>query len=524
MKIKFLPIASCMLFTSYAVDCHAQAANRTLSNLNSPTAVNQSLIPGTNNIINLGSGGRSGLNWNNIYLGNALYLKGKITLHAPGAGNFFVGVNAGGALVTGSYNTGIGQFCLFKTSGDDNTANGYQALYNNTDGYYNTANGFEALASNNTGDWNTALGTQTLYNNTEGFGNTAIGGNALWRNNGGDNTAIGSGALYNNTTGNSNTALGDESLFSNSTGSFNTTLGFQADVSAGNLFNATAIGRGAIVDASDKVRIGDGSVKSIGGQVSWTTFSDGRYKKDIKENVQGLAFINSLRPITYTVNVQGLNEYYNKGRKQLLNDEALNNEIEMANAEIKKGEDEASKIVYNGFVAQEVEQAAKKLNYEFSGIDKPQTKDGLYGLRYDNFVVPLVKAVQELSKMNDEKDAKINALQNQNDDLKKRIDRLEAMMNIGQSSMKLSDASLAQNVPNPFTGTTTISYSLPATFTTAQIIITDKSGRQLKQLNISGTGNGAVNIDASVLTAGAYNYSLIVDGRIISSKQMIVGK
>jgi hypothetical protein len=29
---------------------------------------------------------------------------------------------------------------------------------------------------------------------------------------------------------------------------------------------------------------------------------------------------------------------------------------------------------------------------EFSGIDKPWSKDGIYALRYDNFVIPLVKA------------------------------------------------------------------------------------------------------------------------------------
>ncbi len=89
----------------------------------------------------------------------------------------------------------------------------------------------------------------------------------------------------------------------------------------------------------------------------------------------------------------------------------------------------------------------------------------------------------------------------------------------------MSDASLAQNTPNPFTNTTTINYALPQKFTTAQIIIiTDKSGRQLKQLNISGNGNGSVNVDASTLSSGTYNYSLIVDGKVISTKQMILVK
>ena len=56
---------------------------------------------------------------------------------------------------------------------------------------------------------------------------------------------------------------------------------------------------------------------------------------------------------------------------------------------------EIEKISMSGFIAQEVEQAAQQAKYDFSGIDYPKTKGGLYGLRYADFVVPLVKAMQE---------------------------------------------------------------------------------------------------------------------------------
>jgi len=78
--------------------------------------------------------------------------------------------------------------------------------------------------------------------------------------------------------------------------------------------------------------------------------------------------------------------------------------------------------------------------------------------------------------------------------------------------------------PNPFNSTTKINYTLPQKFTTAQILITDKNGKTLKQQSISGSGKGTMNVDASTLVAGAYNYSLIVDGRVISSKQMVLTK
>ncbi len=41
------------------------------------------------------------------------------------------------------------------------------------------------------------------------------------------------------------------------------------------------------------------------------------------------------------------------------------------------------------------------MNYDFSGVDAPKNQNDLYGLRYDEFVVPLVKAVQELAIKND---------------------------------------------------------------------------------------------------------------------------
>jgi len=53
------------------------------------------------------------------------------------------------------------------------------------------------------------------------------------------------------------------------------------------------------------------------------------------------------------------------------------------------------KIELSGFIAQEVEQAAVETNYHFSGVHKPKNDKDLYSISYAEFVVPLVKAVQE---------------------------------------------------------------------------------------------------------------------------------
>ncbi len=52
-------------------------------------------------------------------------------------------------------------------------------------------------------------------------------------------------------------------------------------------------------------------------------------------------------------------------------------------------------IRHSGFVAQEVEKAAKEAGYDFNGIIVPENDRQTYSLSYAQFVVPLVKAVQE---------------------------------------------------------------------------------------------------------------------------------
>jgi hypothetical protein len=95
--------------------------------------------------------------------------------------------------------------------------------------------------------------------------------------------ATGSAALANNSTGNLNTAIGLNAFTINQTGSGITALGANTALNGNtNLTNATAIGWGAIVDINNKVRVGSSDVLSIGGQVGWTTFSDGRYKRSTK--------------------------------------------------------------------------------------------------------------------------------------------------------------------------------------------------------------------------------------------------
>jgi hypothetical protein len=254
-------------------------------------------------------------------------------------------------------------------------------------------------------------------------------------------------------------------------------------------------------------------VSSIGGYQSWTTLpSDKRVKKNIKENVPGLAFINKLKPVTYNLDLNAIDKILQRPAIKDKDGKIIQPSVAETTARKEK-----EKIVYTGFVAQDVAAAATSVNYDFSGVDVPKNDKDIYGLRYSDFVVPLVKAVQELSKMNDNKDAKIN-------DLETRLAKLEAMMNVQQSMINLSSASLDQNVPNPFSKTTAISYSLPRKYSSAKIIVIDESGNTIKIFTLSGTGKGSINFSSPFGVGAPYQYSLLVDGKLIDTKQMILAR
>jgi len=60
---------------------------------------------------------------------------------------------------------------------------------------------------------------------------------------------------------------------------------------------------------------------------------------------------------------------------------------------------QSSSIIRTGFIAQEVEEAAKRVGFDFDGVSAPENETDLYGIRYAEFVVPLVKAVQEQQEL-----------------------------------------------------------------------------------------------------------------------------
>ena len=309
---------------------------------------------------------------------------------------------------TGGYNTANGSLALYSNvDGISNSAYGVIALHSNTSGNYNTASGSEALYYNTSGDYNTANGYHALYSNVDGFANTANGFEALFSNvDGFANTANGYQALYSNTTGYFNTANGTDALYSNIDGGGNTAIGWSAFSDGTDFDNSTALGFNAQPGASNTVRIGNSAVSTIGGFANWTNVSDKRFKTNVQENVAGLDFILKLRPVTYNLDMDAIARF-----NQTPDSLRLPQAEQLKSAELQ-----------TGFIAQEVETAANSVGYDFHGVDKPKNENSHYGLRYAEFVVPLVKAVQEL---NENLQKENTALKEQMAGLLLRIEKLE---------------------------------------------------------------------------------------------------
>ena len=368
--------------------------------------------------------------------------------------NVAVGYAAMYSSTTGGSNSAIGVWALFNnTSGSSNCAFGRNALLNNTTGsqniaigqsslqgnsigIYNTAVGYASLASNNANE-NSALGYRALVTNSIGTFNCAFGSYALENSNAGNlnsafgkdalrnniaslNSAFGARALHINTLGIGNTAVGHLALSNNISGSENTAVGrFAGGNLPNNVSNVTVIGAntGWLTTSSNQVNIGNFSVSWIGGQTGWFHYSDKRIKNDIKDDVPGLSFISRLKPITYHIDIRKQEEIANGGKI-----ETTPELIKTAQKEWK-GKYDVEKIKMTGFFAQDVEEAAKAINYSFNGVHNPKN-GGLLSLDYSAFVVPLVKAVQEQQKLIEDQHKKIDNQQQQINVLIKEIQSL----------------------------------------------------------------------------------------------------
>ena len=232
----------------------------------------------------------------------------------------------------------------------------------------------------------------------------------------------------------------------------------------------------------------------LGGGVVRATniiYSDKRSKRDIKplDNLDNLFKVNSVQYKSSGEAYREQLELFKQINKDVMSESDFN--LAVLDMEKQIAEKEADTRTYFGFIAQELREVYPDLVYE--------DKQGYLSVNYTGLIPVLVDAIKELN-------SKIERIEGKNRDVTANLDA----------------SVLYQNNPNPFSESTEIKYYIPESSSNGVIIIYDMVGSQIMKLENLSRGYSSVTLQGSQLKAGMYMYSLLVDGKEIDTKRMIL--
>jgi hypothetical protein len=380
------------------------------------------------------------------------------------------------------------------TSGNNNALFGYRAGYYMTSGVGNSYFGLLAGTGNQTGSYNAFFGFNA-GSGTTGSYSTFVGydaGNADWY--GSDNTFFGGLAGPTGPSLSDCAAIGYNALVGNSDemefGDANITKwGFGVDPSTGNAFQ---VGNGPTN--------GNGAFLTISGV--WNNASDVNKKENfvILDNNDILAKVANLSIPRWNY----------------------------------KGDDPS--IQHIGPMAQDFYSTFHVGNNDKSISTIDPAGIALVCVKALNAQNQVLKeTVNGLQSQNTQLQNSVDDLQSKYNNILSEIENLKTMQaqccgNISSNTQTGSNndnnngsqASLAQNSPNPFSQNTIISYYLPANMSNAVITIRSTTGTTLQSYNITSSGHGQINVSQGTLAPATYEYDLMVNGKLIDSKKMVI--
>jgi len=244
-----------------------------------------------------------------------------------------------------------------------------------TDAWFNTAVGAYSMLGT-TGQNNTGVGFGTLQFNTTGAANTAVGLKAM----------------QSNSTGLANTAVGESALVSNGSGNYNTAIGAVA-IGNTDYSNTTGLGYMAQVSGNNQVQLGNSTTTVY--SYATATRSDARDKADVRPTSLGLAFISSLQPVDFRWDYR---DDYRPAMPDSTDPQALaawRSAGDLSN--LAHDGTHARSRFHHGLVAQDVQALIADRGLEFGGIQDHTVNGGdeQLTLGYDEFIAPIIKAIQE---------------------------------------------------------------------------------------------------------------------------------
>jgi hypothetical protein len=249
------------------------------------------------------------------------------------------------------------------------------------------------------------------------------------------------------------------------------------------------------------------------------TASDKNLKQNVQEFEGALEIISKLKPRQYEFKTEAKYAFLHlpKGHQYGLLaqdvEEVLPDLVSTADHKMIKGEVPQSLVKPDAFGKMPARQQLTKA--------RPETMS-IKAVNYIELIPIMIKGMQELRYENEElkkNAAETEALKAELAELRQMVHELKG---VRSNTNIFTSTYMRQNTPNPVKTSTRISYNLPEGATKGQLLLTDALGRTLKAVQLSSSGT--LNLDASALSSGTYNYSLVVDGKTLQTRKMTVVK
>jgi hypothetical protein len=225
--------------------------------------------------------------------------------------------------------------------------------------------------------------------------------------------------------------------------------------------------------------------------------------------IQTLQFLR-YNPESVRASDEARDAYYASFAEKDLKDLSID-EIEKQIEEMKKvdGEIEPKSdlpAIQYGLDAEQLKKFFPELVYE--------DENGNVSINYVEMVPLLVQSINELSQ---------ELAELKGTSAKKAKSKAKATT-IDETASDVDMVRMDQNKPNPFSESTVITLNIPEKTQKANIFIYDMSGKQVQAIPVNERGETNITVYASELTAGMYIYTLVVDGKVVVTRKMIVSE
>jgi hypothetical protein len=225
--------------------------------------------------------------------------------------------------------------------------------------------------------------------------------------------------------------------------------------------------------------------------------SDIRIKENIKDLENSLSALKKLQGVSYNLKMPENSAPSVKG-------DTINRNTAIIDSSIYTR-------VRKGLIAQELQKVFPELVYEDEG--------GILSVDYIGLIPVVVEALKEQDNVIGSLNLKIQELQSDFETFSSIQQGIAMSTGTGQA---VTNAVLYQNAPNPFSESTEIQYYIPEATKSATLYIFNMQGTLLRSEMPSTYGDGTITLKAAELKAGMYIYTLIVDGKEVGSRRMIL--